>query len=115
MAQTATFQFQLMSPEADRGRKGEGGESNSSIRCEMHFPINSSTTPRYFIANFTMAEVRLFLGSSSTAYQQLFQWANEPSSRPENGVMTVTEAKDFNDVRTFLSSYPNTIISNIEL
>jgi len=112
---TATFQFQLMSPEADRGDKASGGESNSVIKCEMHFPIGSSTTPRYFIANFTMAEIRLFLGSASEAYQQLFQWANEPSSRPEDAFMTVTEEKDFLDARTFLASYPDTILSNLEL
>ena len=115
MAHDATFQFQVMRPEADREDKGDGDESNSVIRVDMHFPINSSTTPKYFIANLTIAEIRLFLGSESTAYKQLYTWANEPSSRPEDEHMTVTENVTWEKTRTFLGAYPDTIVSDIEI
>jgi|TARA_R110000851_G_scaffold114153_1_gene239091 hypothetical protein len=109
------LRFQVMTPEADRGEKASGSESNSVIRFELRFPFDSSSTPYYKIADLSMAEIRLLLGSSSSAYIQLFQWANEPSTRPAgNEPMVVEETQNFNITRPFLLSYPNTMLSNLD-
>jgi len=113
---TAHFKYTVSRPEADRGDKAGDGEGfNSEIRMDMRFPLDSSTTRYHQIANLTIAEIRLFLGSASAAYIQLYEWCNEPSSRPEDGVMSVTEEADWDDARVFLTSYPNTMISGIKL
>jgi hypothetical protein len=112
----AYLSFQVMSPEADRGAKGgEGSESNSVIQMKLRFPFNSPSTPYHFIANLSIAEIRLLLGSTHATYTQLFKWANNPSDRPEDAFMVAETTYDFVKLRTFLVSYPDTILSNLEL
>ena len=121
MPLSTRFRFTVKRPEADRGKEAGGGEENAIIGVDMQFPLDCSTCDYHFIGDLSIAEIRLCFvavttgGSSDVNYQQIYNWCNFPSERPDDGDMSLEMVVAWSDARVWLTSYPNTHLSELEL